>query len=433
MMEEACVEVRVPGDKSITHRALILAALARGTSELRGLLPAEDPNTTARVLRALGCAIPELPRNGAAVRVAGRGLDGLREPADTLDCGNSGTTARLVLGVLAGFPFAASLTGDESLRSRPMRRVTEPLARMGACIEELGEPDRLPVRVRGGVLRPLDYDSPKASAQVKSALLLAGLTGGVRVSVAEPVRSRDHTERLLRAMGAHVILTQQPRGGASVRLEPPRFLEPLELTVPGDFSSAAFFIALGLLAPAGGIRIPGVGVNPTRTGLLEVLRRMGAEPAVDAPRGVGSEAVGVILARPAPLRATEVSDAEIPMLIDEVPVLAALASRAEGETRITGARELRVKESDRLAALAANLRAIGVEAEELPDGLVVRGTERPLRGRVRSFGDHRIAMAFGVLGALPENEIEVEGADVVSISYPGFWEELRRCAAALMP
>ncbi len=425
------IEVRVPGDKSITHRALILAALGQGTSILTGLLPAEDAQMTAAVLRALGVSVPVIPADGAPIAVAGHGLHGLQEPAEALDCGNSGTTARLFLGVLAGSGLTATLTGDASLRARPMRRVTAPLAAVGAKFEELGEPDRLPIRISGGGLREIDYASPHASAQVKSALLLAGLTGGVPVRVSEPVLSRDHTERMLRAMGADLVISHRPGEAPHVELHPPEFLDPLRLTVPGDFSSAAFFLAFGLLAPRGGIKIRGVGVNPTRAGLLAVLRRMGALVEEYAACDVCDEPVADLVATPTRLRGTEIGAPEIPALIDEIPVLAILAARAEGETTITGAAELRVKESDRIAALAGNLRAIGVDAQELPDGLVISGSDAPLAGRVRCFNDHRIAMSFGVLAALPGSEIEIDDPGIAGVSYPDFWEHLRGAAEAL--
>lgn len=425
------VEVQVPGDKSITHRALILGALGQGTSILEGLLPAADAQRTAAALRQLGIAVPVLPEDGAAIAVAGHGLRGLREPAEPIDCGNSGTTARLLLGALAGSNLTAILTGDESLQSRPMRRVTEPLVQVGASFEELGEPDRLPIRISGGGLQPITYSSPHASAQIKGALLLAGLTGGVPVSVTEPILSRDHTERMLRAMGANLVVHHRPGTAPRVELYPPEFLDPLRLTVPGDFSSAAFFLAFGLLAPRGGVRLTRVGVNPTRTGLLDVLRRMGALIEEYAPCEVCDEPVATLIATPTRLRGTEVGAAEIPALIDEIPILAILAARAEGETTITGAAELRVKESDRIAALAGNLRAIGVDIEELPDGLIIRGSDAPLAGRIRCFNDHRIAMAFGVLRTLPGHEIEIDDPDCARISYPDFWDQLRTAAEAL--
>jgi 3-phosphoshikimate 1-carboxyvinyltransferase len=438
--------IRVPGDKSVSHRALLLAALARGESRLSGLLPGEDCRSTAACLRALGVEIPPLPADGSEIRIRSLGLSGLTTPPTPLDCGNSGTTARLLMGVLAGLPLSAVLTGDASLRSRPMRRVTEPLGRMGAAFREEGEPDRLPIRVTGraagGALRSLDWSSPVASAQVKSALLLAGLTGGVPVTCWSRDASRDHTERMLRLLGVEVTEGWEPGEGPSgqdgggeaggrrwrVALEPFQGpLPPLDLQVPGDFSSAVFLLALGLLGGAGprGLQVGGVGLNPTRASLLPVLLRMGAhlevrmEPTESAP-GVG-EPVGEVRAHPSELRGTEVGGDEIPGLIDEIPVLAALAVRARGVTRIRDARELRVKESDRITALVTNLRALGVEVEEFPDGLAVHGTDRPLQGAVRTFHDHRIAMAFGILGALPGNRIEVEAPEVVEVSFPGFW------------
>lgn len=430
-MSGPVVDVHVPGDKSVSHRGLILGALADGRSRLRGLLAGADPRSTGRVLRAIGVAVPELSDDGSPIRLEGGGPRGLRAPAEMLDCGNSGTTARLMLGVLAGCAFSATLTGDASLRKRPMRRVTDPLSRMGARFAEVGEPDRLPIRVHGGRLGPLEYAGPRASAQVKSALLLAGLTGGATVRVSEPHRSRDHTERLLEAMGAEIRATTGPDGRHTITLEPPDRLRPLDLTVPGDFSSAAFLIALALLSGRGTLRIHDVGLNPTRTGLLPVLRRMGASVRVAAVRESCGEPVGTITVEPSRLRATEVGGAEIPGLIDEVPIVAVLAARAEGETRITGAGELRVKESDRLAALAENLRAVGVDVEELPDGLVIAGTDEPLAGRVRSFGDHRIAMAFGALAGPAGQRIDIDDPDVARISYPGYWNVVSATSARL--
>lgn len=421
-------EVAVPGDKSITHRALMFAAAAQGESRLRGLLPGEDCRSTAAVLRALGAHVPDLPTNGGEVRVTGRGLTGWRAPQDMLDCGNSGTTARLMMGWLASRPFAATLTGDASLRGRPMRRITAPVARMGAVFHERGDTDRLPVEVRGGTLRPLDYLSPTASAQVKSAVLLAGLGGGVAVSVTEPVASRDHTERMLRGVGVTVHETMIDAGWRVSLPAHTGALPPLDLRVPGDPSSAAFLAALAWLADEGELTVRGVGTNPTRTGFFDVAARMGAVTERVDERDEGGEPVADLVFRPAALRATEVRPQEIPAAVDEIPLLAVLAARAAGETRITGAGELRVKESDRIAAVVANLRAVGVEADELPDGLTVRGGDRPLAGRVRTFHDHRIAMAFGVLAALPGNRIEVEAPEVVDVSFPGFWEILRRVA-----
>lgn len=426
--------VTVPGDKSVTQRALILAALSEGTSRITGLLDGADPRSTAAALRALGAGIPSIPADGSVIEVVGRGLRGLTPPTDVLDLGNSGTGARLLLGVLAGQPgpFQAVLSGDDSLKARPMSRVTEPLGLMGARIDELGEPGRLPLRVSGASLRPLELELPVASAQVKSALLLAGLVGGVLVLLTEPGRSRDHTERMFRALGVPV-LTHAAGPGRRVELRDlPDHLPARDWTVPGDVSSAAFLLTLALLGGAGpSLVVRGVGLNPTRTGILPILGRMGGRLQAEPLRpdiGVG-EPTGLLRAAPSRLVATEVAADEIPGAIDEIPVLAVAAARAEGVTRITGATELRVKETDRIRALAENLRAVGVEVEELEDGLEIRGTDGPLGGRVHSFGDHRIAMAFGVLGALPGNEIDVDGAEVVEVSYPGFWDDLREVAA----
>jgi 3-phosphoshikimate 1-carboxyvinyltransferase len=417
-------DLAVPGDKSVTHRALMLAALAAGESRLRGLLPGADCRSTAAVLRALGCDVPDPPADGGEIVVRGTGIEGWRAPVAALDCGNSGTTARLMMGLLASRPFAATLTGDDSLRGRPMRRITEPLREMGAAFRERGEPDRLPIEVLGAPLREIAYASPKASAQIKSAVLLAGLGGGVAVSVTEPMLSRDHTERMLRALGVQIETAVGP-GGATIRQGPfSGPLPPLELEVPGDPSSAAFLVALALLADGGELRIRNVGVNPTRTGFFRLVERMGGRIDYENRRVAGGEPVAELVVGPARLRGIVVAPEEVPDAIDEIPMLAVLAARAEGETRITGAGELRVKETDRIAAVAGNLRTLGVAAEELADGIVVRGSDRPLVGRVRAFHDHRIAMAFGVLGALPGNRIEVDDPAVVEVSYPGFWEVL---------
>jgi 3-phosphoshikimate 1-carboxyvinyltransferase len=419
--------VTVPGDKSITQRALILSALAEGRSRLRGLLPGADPASTAGAVRALGVAVPALPPDGAEIVVQGKGLGGLAAPAAALDLGNSGTGTRLLMGVLAAQPFRTVLTGDASLRSRPMGRVTRPLAQMGARFRYLERDDRLPLEIGGGRLAPLTYDIPVASAQVKSALLLAALAGRVPVALSEPGRSRDHTERMLSALGAAV--RSEPDGRRwRVRLEdPPERIWPLDLDVPGDLSSAAFLIVLALLGGARGeLTVRGIGMNPTRTGALPVLERMGARLRVDAEAEQGGEPVGAITAAPTSLSGTDIGADDVVLAIDEVPILAAAGARAHGVTRVTGAAELRVKETDRIRALVENLRAVGVAAEALPDGLEVEGSDRPLSGEVDSYDDHRIAMAFGVLGALPGNDIRVRGRECVDVSFPGFWEQLAR-------
>jgi 3-phosphoshikimate 1-carboxyvinyltransferase len=415
------VEVVVPGDKSISHRAMILAGLASGESRLAGLLDAGDTRSTARALRALGVDIPD-PDPDDVTRVTGRGVHGLRRPTGRLDCGNSGTTARLLLGALAGCPFDAIVAGDASLSRRPMRRVTDALEPAGAAFDELEPPATLPVRVRGH--RPLDpvrWRSPVASAQVKSALLLAGITGAAPVDVREPGPSRDHTERMLRAMGAPVTITAEGTERRIV-LEPVTSLASLDVEVPGDFSAAAFFLAWA--AVAGRVRVPCVGLNPRRTGALDVLRRMGADVVVMNDRSVAGEPRGDVEVSNRPLRGTTVAAEEIPALLDEVPVLAVIAAFADGETRFQGVGELRVKESDRVAALSENLRRLGVETEAGPEHLAVLGPARFRDGRIETYGDHRIAMAFGVLRAITGRRVEIDDERVVDISFPGFWKRL---------
>lgn len=422
------MKIRVPGDKSISQRALILSSLAEGESRVRGLLTGGDPASTASALRALGVEIPSTRNWTEEVRIRGLGLRGYSFPESHLDLGNSGTGARLLLGVLAGQPIQAILTGDDSLRTRPMDRITDPLSSMGARFEALGAPGKLPIRVTGGRLRPLDYRMPVASAQLKSALLLAGVVGGVPVSLHEPSRSRDHTESMLRGAGVPVHSGPSEVGWQVSLPAHGEALRPLDIEVPGDISSAAFFILLGLLRGGGEpLVLEGVGLNETRTGLLTVLLRMGGEIRVENLRGEESgETMGDLVVVPSELSGTEVGGSEIPLLIDEVPILVVGALRAKGQTRITGARELRVKETDRIRALVKNFRALKVEVEELDDGLVIQGTDKPLSGAVESFGDHRIAMAFGILGALPGNAIQVRGSHVAGVSFPGFWELLEK-------
>ena len=413
--------VRAPGDKSITHRALLLAALGRGVSHVGGALISLDARSSARVLRQLGAEISPL-REGDGLTIRGRGR--FRRPARTLDCGNSGTTTRLLLGLLAGHRFRATLTGDASLRRRPMRRVTVPLSEMGARFEEHGG-DGLPLTVRGGTLRPIRYAMPVSSAQIKSSLLLAGLVGEVEVDLLEPSgRSRDHTERMLRALGCDV----GERDGW-IEFRPGGRIQPFDIQVPGDPSSAAFLVGAAVLAEGGELRIAGVGVNPTRTGFLRVLERMGAPVTVDATDTSFGEPVADLIARPAALRPTEVTAGEIPGLIDEIPMLAVLASRAAGETVFRDVGELRVKESDRLELIAENIRAVGGKAEVRGDDLHVEGVESPPRGSVRTAADHRVAMAFAVLGSLPGAKVAIDDMACAAVSFPGFPEALRRIVA----
>jgi 3-phosphoshikimate 1-carboxyvinyltransferase len=413
--------LRVPGDKSVSHRALMLGSLAEGPTTVRGILRAADTESTAGALRALGWNIPEL---APTMTVEGRGLPHVPVSGRELNCGNSGTSTRLLIGILAGYPVSATLVGDASLSKRPMRRVTVPLTAMGARFEMTEGHDGLPLTLHGGDLQPIDWTMEKASAQVKSALLLAGITARVPVVLREPARSRDHTERLLRSQGAAIDV-----GEGMIVLDPPARLDPLDLTVPGDPSSAAFFACLAAMADGGSLVIRDVGLNPGRCGFIEVLRRMGARIEVLEMNDRGPEPIGDLLVRPGHLGATVIGEEDVPALIDELPVLACLAARAAGETVISGAAELRVKESDRIATVAANLRAIGVEVDERPDGMRIRGTHADLAGSITTHGDHRIAMAFGILAASPRCRIAIDDPDCVNVSYPEFWRDLEAAIA----
>ncbi len=416
-MTVAPIEIRIPGDKSLSHRALIFAALASGRSRIRDVLLSADVHSTASVLRALGVAVPPL---GTDIAIDARGARALLAPSIDLDCGNSGTTARLMAGVAAGCAFRSRFIGDASLSRRPMRRVARPLTAMGARVE-LESGDGLPMVIHGGALRSIAWTSDTASAQIKSAILLAGVVGEVEVEVTEPSRSRDHTERMLRALGAHVEID-----GTRVRVAPVGELAPLDIRVPADPSSAAFLIAFAVLSRSAPIVVPNVCLNPTRIGFFDVLRAMGADVHIaEEPEQVG-EPTGSIRGSRSELHAVTVGAQQVPSMIDELPLLACVGARARGTTVIGGAEELRVKESDRIATVVSNLRAIGATAEERPDGLIVEGSSAPLSGLVRTHGDHRIAMAFGVLGALPGNEIEIDDPACVAVSYPAFWADLAR-------
>lgn len=402
-------EIRLPGDKSLSHRLLVFGALSPGTIEIRNVAPGEDAKATARCLRSLGAKIET---SGEVVRIRGPGE--LHPPQEVLDCGNSGTTMRLLAGVLAGAGLPGTLDGDASLRRRPMGRVLEPLRRMGARCEGTRGPDgeeRAPLtffagsRLEGGHFR-----LPMASAQVKSAILLAGLLAGVPVRVEEPGLSRDHTERMLGAFA--------PEGRMPLRL-------PEAVIVPGDPSSAAFLAAAAALVPGSELRLRGIGANPTRIGWIQALRRMGADlELVDEGLSVG-EPVATLLVRHSPrLRAIRIEGEEIPSLIDEIPILAVVATQAEGTTEIRGASELRVKESDRIAAMAEGLTRMGAEVEPLPDGLRIHGPT-PLRGaRVDAASDHRVAMSLAVAGLRAAGETTIEGGEWASVSFPDFFRAL---------
>jgi 3-phosphoshikimate 1-carboxyvinyltransferase len=420
--ERVAGEVTVPGDKSISHRALILGALARGRSFLGNLSPAADVASTAACLGACGAWLRRFGEDRVVLDGDGVGRS-LHSPEGVLDCGNSGTTMRLLSGVLAGHPVEATLDGDASLRRRPMRRVAVPLERMGAEVEPSPE-GTAPIRVRGRhPLRAVEYALPVASAQLKSAVLLAGLSADGPTTVVEPAPSRDHTERLLRLCEVEVDTHD---GRVTVV---PGELRPFGLRIPGDLSSAAFLLALAASRPGWRVRCPGVTLNPGRTGILDVLREMGAGLAVEAldPAG-GVEPVGDVEVRGAHLRAVSVGGEVVPRVIDELPVLAVLASQAEGTTEIHDAAELRAKESDRIAAVAAGLRALGAECEEAPDGLTVGGPVRLRPALLDSHGDHRLAMAWAVAACLAGGDglTTIRGADCVGVSYPRFFDDLAR-------
>lgn len=412
-------EIYPPPDKSISHRALIFSCLSRGRSVIRNFLRAGDTMSTLGAFRALGAEI----RDDGDVVVEGRGLYGLKEPPSVIDCGNSGTTMRLLSGVLSGSPFFSVLTGDESLRRRPMKRVIDPLRQMGAEIMARRGDSYPPIAVRGGRLRPIRYEMPVASAQVKSALLLAGLYADGITEVREPLKSRDHTERMLPQYGARVEVD-----GLSVRIKGGTELRGIEAEVPGDFSSAAFFIAAALIAKDSDITVRAVGVNPTRTGFMEVVRAMGAAPEVLEARTVAGEPVADIRSRTSELRAVEIGGEAVPSLIDEFPVLCVLASQAEGVTTIRGAGELRVKESDRIRAMAEGLRRMGAEVQEHEDGLSIRGKAGLKGAEIESHGDHRIAMAFSIAALAARGKTTIHGAEAADISFPGFFHTLRRLA-----
>jgi len=401
----------VPGDKSISHRALMLGGIARGTTRINGFLDSADCRATLEALRALGVRV-ERPGAGE-ILVSGAGPGGLRASALALDMGNAGTAMRLFMGLLAGQPFDATLVGDESLMRRPMERVAKPLRLMGARIDtEEGHP---PVRIHGSTaLRAIDYLLPMASAQVKSAILLAGLHANGLTRVTEPAPTRDHTERMLQAFGVEL-----ERRGPTVSVRGGQTLRGTVVSVPGDISSAAFFIVAGCLAANAGLTIRGVGVNPTRTGLIDMLRLMGAAIDIKPLLGAGAEPMADITVRAAPLHGVVVPEHLVPLAIDELPVFFIAAACARGETLVTGAAELRVKESDRLAAMAAGLTAVGVQCELLPDGLRIQGGG--LRGgRVHSHGDHRVAMAFAIASVRATAPIEVEDVANVGTSFPDF-------------
>lgn len=419
--------VQVPGDKSISHRALLFGAIAEGTTRITGLLPAEDPLSTAACLRAMGVTISAIEA-GQPVCVEGVGLDGLREPEDVLDCGNSGTTMRLMLGLLAGRAGRHFvLTGDGSLRRRPMQRVGGPLAQMGAQISGRSGGNLAPLAIQGQQLHGATIRTPVASAQVKSALVLAALTATGATTVIEPVQSRDHSERMLRAFGAQ--LSVGGPGLTEVTVTPGASLRGQDVIVPGDISSAAFWLVAGAITPGADLTVQNVGLNPSRTGVLDVLEQMGARIELLNGREVAGEPVGDLRVTHGPLQAFTIGAELIPRLVDEIPVLAVAACYAEGVSRVSGAEELRVKETDRLAVMARQLGAMGARIEEFADGMTIQGGMTLHGAEVDSETDHRVAMSLAVAAQVAQGPTQLHRAEAAAVSYPGFWEDLERLQA----
>jgi 3-phosphoshikimate 1-carboxyvinyltransferase len=410
--------ITVPGDKSISHRTLMLGAIAEGATTVHGFLASEDCLATQAALEAMGVDIER--DAGGRVRISGVGLQGLRRPTKTLDLGNSGTAIRLLMGLLAGQPFDSELTGDASLRQRPMERVAAPLREMGARIDT-GSGGKPPVKIHGGArLRGIDYALPMASAQVKSALLLAALGSRGTTTVRSPGPSRDHTERMLETMGAKLELAAQG-DGHTVTLAGPVTLRGVDIKVPADFSSAAFFLVAGCLGARDGLTIENVGVNPTRIGLLAILRQMGATIELRNERRVGAEPVADLWVTQSELKGIVVPPALVPLAIDEFPILFIAAAAAAGTTVVSGAEELRKKETDRIAVMARGLETVGIEVEETPDGARIAGGTMS-GGTVDSRGDHRIAMSFAVASLLAKGPIDIRNTAEVATSFPSFLE-----------
>ncbi len=414
--------IRVPGDKSISHRALMFGAIAQGETQIQGLLLGEDPRSTASCFRALGAEISEL--NTELVQVKGIGLGQLQEPVDVLNAGNSGTTIRLMLGLLASHPerFFA-VTGDSSLRSRPMSRVVKPLQQMGAAIWGRQESSLAPLAIQGQNLNPIHYNSPIASAQVKSCILLAGLMTEGKTTVTEPALSRDHSERMLKAFGAELSVDPETN---SVTITGPAQLHGQKVVVPGDISSAAFWLVAGAIVPGSELLIENVGVNPTRTGILEALAMMGANIQLENERTVAGEPVADLRVRSSSLNSCTIAGDLIPRMIDEIPILAVAAVFAQGTTVIRDAAELRVKESDRITTMATQLNQMGASVTELPDGLEITGGTSLTGSDVDSYTDHRITMSLAIAALNATGTTTIHGAEAAAISYPNFIPTLKQ-------
>jgi 3-phosphoshikimate 1-carboxyvinyltransferase len=413
-------EITVPGDKSISHRSIMLGAIANGTTTVRGFLRGGDNMATMSAFRSMGVEIHD---DGETVVIYGKGLHGLSEPADVIDCGNSGTTIRLITGLLAGQSFFSVVTGDQYLRKRPMKRVVEPLTRMGARIMGRNQCSLAPLAISGGTLNAIGYESPVSSAQVKSAIMLAGLYADGDTSVREPSLSRDHSERMFSLFGATLEIFNSGvtvKGGIEMHGQ--------DITVPGDISSATFFIVAALITPGSELLIRNVGVNPTRTGAIDILRSMGGSIELLDQREVSGEPVADILIRSSQLKGCSISGSVVPRAIDEFPAICVAAACAEGVTTIRDARELRVKETDRITAMATNLRCLGVTVDVCADGMDITGVERLSGGSVESFGDHRIAMSLSVAALVSRDGITVSDTECVATSFPSFFPLLEMVA-----
>ncbi|MBO8154960.1 MAG: 3-phosphoshikimate 1-carboxyvinyltransferase [Bacillaceae bacterium] len=410
--------LEVPGDKSISHRAVIFGSLSRGKTIVQNFLEGEDCLSTVEAFRKMGVPIK---RDGTTLHIEGKGVSGLQEPLEPLYLGNSGTTSRLLLGILAGQPFHACLTGDESLTRRPMDRVSNPLREMGADIDGREQGKYFPISIRGGHLHPITYTLPVHSAQVKSAILLAGLFADGTTTVVEPVPTRDHTERMLPAFGGQIL-----RKGKHISIRGGQTLEGTDFKVPGDLSSAAFFITAAALVPDSELTIEHVGLNPTRTGIIDILKQMGASIETEMTDKIGDEPVGTVKVRGSRLKGITISGEVIPRVIDEIPLIALAASRAEGVTVIKDARELRYKETDRIKAVVDVLGRLGANIKELDDGMVIEGPVALKGGQVSSYHDHRIGMMAAIASFISKDSITIEHASCINISYPLFFEHLNR-------
>lgn len=418
-------DLALPGDKSISHRVVIMAGLASGKSTIKNLLIAEDVLATIRILQQLGVKMshrPESILSGDTLEIEGNGLGSLKRPEGILDCGNSGTTMRLMLGVLASQPFESTLTGDESLNKRPMDRVIEPLKKMGARFQVLHRNGKRFITVTGQKnLKGEGVDLPVASAQVKSALLLSALGAGLKMEIREPTRSRDHTEKILEAMGAPISIHQNV-----VRLGSVREIKPMAVTVPGDFSSCSFHLVGALILPGSDVTLRGVGVNPTRTGLLDALRSMGAHMEIEEEPPVGHEPVATVRVTGSPLQGTTIGGPLIPLMIDEIPIFCIAAAAANEKSEVSDARELRVKESDRISVMCRELTKLGVRITQKEDGLLIEGTPSWRGSIFDSAGDHRIAMSFAIAALRCKGSSEIRDVGCVATSYPSFFDDLDR-------